>query len=530
MKKHTYALSGVRLLLLVFFGVTVFLPLITMLSKIQWDQVSALVQKENFQQVFKNSLLVSTVSTLISVTIAYLLAYGIHRTHIPCKKALTTLLTLPMLIPSISHGIGLINLFGSNGLLTKALNLSFDIYGFWGIVLGSVLYSFPVAFLMLADAMNYADGSLYEACKVLGVPKRSTFLCVTAQYMKRPLISALFAVFVMVFTDYGVPLSVGGRYTTLPVYLYQEVIGLMDYSKGAFIGLILLVPAIIAFLLDLKKKDEHGLGFVARPVLVEKNRLRDLFFGLFSLAVVLCVLVVLSSFAIMSVLTKYPYNLELTTAHIETVLQKGLLEYLGNSLVIALCTAVIGTVVAYGVAYLSARTPNTWSNKLLHLVSISSIAIPGIVLGLGYATCFSSTFLAGTIALLALVNTIHFFSSPYLMALNAMKKLNENFEDVGKTLQIGRLRMLRDVFLPNTLDTVAEMFGYFFVNAMITISAVAFLYRTSTMPLSMLISQMESSMLFEAAAFISLVILAANLVVKGLIGVVKWLYRRTVIG
>ena len=526
MKQKNFAISGVRLLLLVFFGVTVFLPLLSMLSQIQWGQIPALVQKENFQQVFLHSLAVSTLATLISVALAYLLAYAIHRTRIPCKKALTVLLTLPMLIPSISHGIGLINLFGSNGLLTRALNLSFDIYGFWGIVLGSVLYSFPVAFLMLSDAMNYADGSLYEAAKVLGIPKGSIFFCVTVQYMKRPLVSALFAVFVMVFTDYGVPLSVGGRYTTLPVYLYQEVIGLMDYSRGAFIGLILLIPAIIAFLLDLKKKDEHGLGFVARPVVVEKNRLRDVCFGLFTLAVVLCVLVVLSSFGIMSVLTKYPYDLSLTTAHIETVLQKGLLEYLGNSLVIALSTAVIGTVVAYGSAYLTARTPGSWSNKLLHLVSISSIAIPGIVLGLGYAICFSPTFLAGTITLLALVNVIHFFSSPYLMALNAMKKLNENLEDVGKTLQVGRLRLLRDVFLPNTVDTVAEMFSYFFVNAMITISAVAFLYRTATMPLSMLISQMESSMLFEAAAFISLVILGANLLVKGAVGLVKWGYRR----
>ena len=77
--------------------------------------------------------------------------------------------------------------------------------------------------------------------------------------MKKPLISVVFAVFTLIFTDYGVPLVVGSKILTIPVYMYREVIGLLDFSKGGIIGIILLIPAIIAFVLDLKS-DENDIN------------------------------------------------------------------------------------------------------------------------------------------------------------------------------------------------------------------------------------------------------------------------------
>lgn len=519
-KSRTLSLS-VKLVLTAFFMVTVFLPIISMFSKINWATIGSIVNTATFGQTVFNSLSVTICATIISVITAYLLAFAINHSRIPCKGALSILITLPMLIPSISHGLGLINLFGENGLLTNLLGISSNLYGFNGILIGSVMYSFPVAFLMLSDAMKYADETIYEAARVLGIPKGSRFFSVTLPYMKRPLISATFAVFTMVFTDYGVPLSIGGRFVTLPVYLYTEVIGLQDFSRGAFIGLLLLIPAIITFLIDLRKKDNEGMGFASKSIRIERNRLRDILLGLFCVLVIGFVLLVLVSFAIMTFIGKYPYDMSFTLRHIQEVMDKGLGEFFSNSLLISILVALIGTAVGYITAYVTARTESRVVSRILHLTSISSLAIPGIVLGLGYVICFSGSFLYGTIFILVLVNIIHFFSSPYMMAHNAMKKLNPNFEDVGKTLCVGRLRLLRDVFIPNTLDTIAEMFGYFFVNSMITISAVAFLYNTRTMPLAILINQLEGDMMFEAAAFVSMIILLSNILAKIVIAGVK---------
>lgn len=524
-KRQMFSRS-VKLLLAAFFGVAVILPIVSMVSRIQWDTVGPMISTPQFGETVLNSLTVSVAATILSVLIAYLLALAINRSRIPCKTLLNVLITLPMLIPSISHGLGLINLFGANGLLTRLLGLSGEIYGFQGVLFGSVMYSFPVAFLMLSDAMKYADNSVYEAAKVLGIPARSRFTSITLHYMRRPLISAAFAVFTMVFTDYGVPLSIGGRFTTLPVYLYTNVIGLLDFSTGAMIGLILLIPAVITFLIDLRKRDNESLDSVTKSIRVEKNLPRDISLGAFCIVIVGAVLLILGSFVVMTFMAKYPYNTAFTFNHIEKMASRGMWDYFGNSLLISVLVALFGTFVAYITAYCTARTANVLVTRLLHLTSIATIAIPGIVLGLGYVICFRDTFIYGTILILVLVNIIHFFSSPYMMAHNAMKKMNANFEDVGKTLSIGRLRMLRDVFVPNTMDTIAEMFGYFFVNSMITISAVAFLYNTRTMPLSIMINQLQGDMMLEAAAFVSLVILLSNIAAKVLIGLVKHFCKR----
>jgi iron(III) transport system permease protein len=85
---------------------------------------------------------------------------------------------------------------------------------------------------------------------------------------------------------------------------------------------------------------------------------------------------------------------------------------------------------------------------------------------------------------------------------------------------IGRMRMIRDVFVPAGLGTVAEMFSYMFVNSMMTISAVSFLSTLSTRPISLMINQFESQMQYESAAVVSLVILGVNMLLKAVMGLV----------
>ena len=112
--------------------------------------------------------------------------------------------------------------------------------------------------------LKYEDASPYEAADVLGVPKRSQFLPHHVPYLRKPLISAVFATFTLVVTDYGVPLMVGGKTTTLPVLMYQEVIGLLNYDTGVAIGFVLLIPAIVAFLIDVLNADKGKSSFVSK--------------------------------------------------------------------------------------------------------------------------------------------------------------------------------------------------------------------------------------------------------------------------
>ena len=136
---------------------------------------------------------------------------------------------------------------------------------------------------------------------------------------------------------------------------------------------------------------------------------------------------------------------------------------------------------------------------------------------------FNGSFLYGTLGILVLVNLVHFFASPYLMAYNALGKANENLEAVGSSMGIGRISILKDVLVPQTV----EMFSYFFVNCMVTISAVAFLATTLDMPLALLITDLDAQRLTECAAFVSLTILIANIIMKvSAVGVKRLVSRR----
>ena len=150
----------------------------------------------------------------------------------------------------------------------------------------------------------------------------------------------------------------------------------------------------------------------------------------------------------------------------------------------------------------------------MHILAISSLAIPGIVLGLSYIVSFKNTFLYNTYLILIIVNIVHFFASPYLMAYNALLKVNNNYEVVASTLNISKYKIIMDVIIPCTKSTIIEMFSYFFVNSMITISAVTFLYTASTMPISLLINNYEGNMMLGEAAIVSIIILFINLLVK----------------
>ena len=514
--------KSLKYLLLMYLLITVVLPIGRLFSTIRGEDAAAVFSSVQFWPMLKNSLATTLTATVVSLVLSFGLAWMLNRSRIRFKSVFVVLFTLPMLIPSISHGQGLVLLFGDNGIITNLLNWNIGLYGFKGIVMGSVLYSFPVSFLMFHDSFQYEDFVIYEAAGVLGLSKWKQFVTITLPSMRRTIVSAVLAVFTMVFTDYGVPLMTGGTVMTLPVYMYREVIGMMNFSGGAVVGVILLLPAVAAFLMDLKNSGASASSStVTKPYQIEENRGRDVFvyvvFGLVLLALCLPIL----AFVLLSFVKQYPIDMSFSLDTVRRLLSGGMGMYFVNSMAVALLTALIGTCLSYFAAFATSRSSKTVSNQVLHFISMLSLAIPGIVLGLSFVLTFRRVPFYTTIFILVLVNIVHFFSSPYLLAYNSLSKFNPNLEDVADSLGISRLRLLWNVYVPCTRATSVEMYSYYFVNAMITISAVSFLVNFRTMPLSLLIPQLESQSFLEGTALVSLMILLLNLTEKGIAFFVK---------
>ena len=167
--------------------------------------------------------------------------------------------------------------------------------------------------------------------------------------------------------------------------------------------------------------------------------------------------------------------------------------------------------LCYGSRFISYSRTFSKLGRLVHFIALVTLTVPGMVLGLSYVLAFNSTFIYGTLAILVLVNIMHFFATPYLMMCNSFGKLNEHLEAVGDTLGISRWRLFIDVLLPQTRATQVEMFVYFFVNSMVTISAVSFLATVANKPLSLMINQFEAQMMIECSAFVSVLILVVKI-------------------
>lgn len=505
------------------------LPLMTLAFHVSTADWQYILKDNVFWEAIKNSLIYTTASAVITTVLALAAAYLLNSASLRKKNLYVIALTLGMLVPTISVGLGLRILFGTNGFIDLLTGVEIEIRGFPGLIMGSVMTSFPATFLILYDALHYEDKGPYDAASIMGIPRSSTFFKLTIPYLRIALISAFFACFTLIFSDYGMPMEIAGKVKTLPMYLYDQFMGSFQYGRGSIAGFVLLVPSIISFVFDLIFKDQSSEK-QDRLIKAEKSFSRTASVVL----VVLCIVLFTPQLAFISLsfTQSFPNDLSFTFDHIANIFSNthgvGLTAYILNSLELAFLTALLGTGFAYLLGYLSVRQTGRMG-KAIDLLALSTIAIPGLVLGIGFIFMFKGTngTFYGTILILIVVNIFHFIGSPYLLAKNCLNKINSEYEVIGETLGISKGRIITNVIIPSSATTLVEMFSYFFLNSMITISAVAFLCTYDNQPLSILITTFEKNSNYEMQSVISLIILFLNAAARGLFtGIIALMNRR----
>ena len=524
------------------FILVIIVPFFSIFSRITIPIIFTTISSNQFRSAFGNSIVSSLLSGSIALLVGMLAAFCVERVEIKFAKIFKVLFVLPMLVPSISHAFGLIVLLGKNGIFTKGLE--WNIYGFQGIVIGSVVYAFPISFLILSHILSLEDGLSHESARVLGISSWRRFIGLTLPYLRGSIFSTFCILVVLVGTDYGIPLMIGGHTVTLPVILYNKVAGLLDYGSGAVVGVFLLIPSVIAFIVSYNSTKKFVCkNFVTIPVEAEKGPVAKAIAYTVCSVLSCCILAMILGFVMIlfdreEASVRSFFDICFRILHTD-----GVSRYLNNSILYALLTASIGSALAFFCAYMTSRCDDlpagimSVSNKCFryecdeecnkeflnfsvynlcsmvsHLLCLIPMAFPGIVLGLAYVICFHKTSLYGTYAIIVLVNIVHFFSTPYMMAREALSRVNPYLEDIGSTLGVHRFFIVMDVIIPKVWRVIFNMFQYFFVNAMITISAVAFLAPPAPKPMALMLGQYEAQRLMQNAAFVSLAILAINIV------------------
>ena len=546
--KEALAARGGIVLLLVALVVFLTVPLAMILVRSVEGRGGEFVGIANFVQYVQspalaqstwNTLTFAIWTTAVTVPLAFLFAYAMQRSCIPFKGLWRNIALIPILAPSLLAAISFIYLFGNQGafkFMLEWVGLK-SIYGMPGMVMAMTFASFPHAAMILMAALALSDARLYEAADSMGTSEFRKFMTITLPGAKYGLISASMVVFTMAVSEFGVPKVIGGNTNVLAVDIYKQVIGQQNFSMGAVVGLVLLLPAVIAFVIDhiVQRRQQALLTARSVPYRAKPARGRDWALLLLVVLMSALMLLVVGMAAYGSVVKFWPYNMSLTLNHYTYGLEEAGLEHAyRNSLVMAAWCAVIGAAITFAGAYWLEKTKGADALRpLIRFQAMLPMAVPGMVLGIGYILFFNLpdnplNFLYGTMAILVLSTLVHFYSSSHLTAVTALKQIDSEFESVSASLKVPFYKTFWRVTVPVCLPSILDIGRYYFVNAMTTISAVVFLYSPKTTLASISILQLdEAGAIGSAAAMATLIVLTSAVVTGVMFAGERWLIRRT---
>lgn len=519
-------LHGLAMVALPLLGLCVFFlhPLLSALGRSVVDDRGALTL-DNYRRLLDDpglpraawhSVAIGLSTTLATVALGLCVAVALHRSRMPAKALVRGALLLPMLAPSLVLGLGLVCLLGRNGLVHRLTGWPTDIYGFWGLLLANLLYGLPQVVIIVSAALERTPARHYDAAASMGATPWRQFVDVTVPRIRFALWSAAFLVFTETLTDFGSAVVVGGNYRVLAMEIYSEVVGQRDFAMGATLGVILLVPAVLSVGLGRLARRRQDLGDASpgHALVPGRHPWRDGALGGIAGLAALAILTTLGTVVYVSVVRLWPYDRALTLANYLGGMPEGY-GPVATSLGMSLMAATLGIALVFTLSAGLRRLPS-WLARPLQVLAALPAAVPGMVLGLGYVLAFNhgvlSTWLYGSVAIVAMCSLYHYHTPAFLTMQTGMRRVPEALEDAVAVCGGDTRHVLRDAVLPFAAPAAIAAFFYLFMRSMVTLSGVIFLVTADLGLASVSVMRLdENGFLAPAAAYATCVVLAGGL-------------------
>ena len=466
-----------------------------------------------YLKTFGRTMVLGVVVAVISTFIGYIFAFTITRTNVPCKGFLKTIATLPILSPPFILSLSIIFLFGKQGLITHELLKieGNDVYGMGSLIVVQVISFFPIAYMTLSGILSSIDASVEDAACNMGANRWRTFWTVTFPLSLPGIISGCLLVFIQSLEDFSNPATIGGDFTTLSVEVYQIINGTYDMRKGSVLALLMLVPAMVAFLLNkywVNKKSfvtVTGKPTQARKMMDEPHIKWPLF--AFCMLVAAIIILFYGTVVFGSFVQTWGYNYSLTLDQYSRALQQGW-DSLQNSMILGLIAALLGGLLGMVIAYITAKR-NYYGKRFIEVSSVLMFAVPGTVLGIAYILAFNTGFLVltGTAAILVIVFVFRNMPVAIESGTTTLLQIDNSIEEASTILGAGSGYSFRRITLPMLRNAFFSGIVYSFVKAITAVSAVIFLvsprWNLVTSKIYTLFDQAKYS---QAAAFVTMMV------------------------
>ncbi len=460
-------------------------------------------------QGFRNSLVVAGLTAFFGMFIGYIFAYTINRTDIPFKGFFRTIAIMPIVFPPFIGALSIIMLFGFNGLITADIFgiRNFPVYGFWGLMIAQIVSFFPVAFITLDGVIGTITPTLEDAAFNLGANRWQAFAKVILPMSVPGIASTMLILFIESLADFGNPLILAGsRFPILSVQAYLQITGMNDIRGGAAIAIWLLIPSLIAFVVQkywvAKKK---YITVTGKPTIsVLKSVSKPMKWFLFALCVIFSIFILTIYLTIFwgAFTQSWGMNNTFTLKNFKYVFDVGLGSII-DTLTIALTSTPISALLGMIIAFLLVR--KTFPGKrLMEFSSVLSFAVPGTVIGIGYIFAFNTPpfLLTGTLAILVFNFVFRYMPVGIQSGVALLNQVDPAIEEAAYTLGADNRQVFSKITLPLIVPAFFSALVFAFVRAMTAISAAIFLVSAKWNLITVqILSQSDSGRLSEACAF-----------------------------
>lgn len=504
---------------IVFLAVCVIFPLVCVAFSVRLEDFSNVFSTASFLNTMKNTALECVCSSTLSVLVGYIFAYAVVKGEIPFAKVFAAVPIIHLVTPPFVGGLSFILLVGRQGFITKTLlGLDVSLYGFWGLLISQVLCFFPIAYMICSEILRGINPNFEQAARGMGASRFKIFRTITLPLSFSGILSALLFIAVSVLSDFGNPMIVAGRFKVLAVEIYTQLTGWMNAGTSSVLGLVLVAPSIVLFVLQnkLMKKNASKMATIggktqflpSKKSSIVTRILLTIFCSFVSLAVLLqFVAIICGAFQKL-----WGIKTDFTLDHIKAVLNYS--TELKNSVLFALLGALFSTFFACVGAFLVNRT-NIRLKKPIDIFSQISAAIPGSLFGLAFSLAASKLHFRNSSVLIVIAITVGFLPFSYRIMSSVFSQIKTTLDDGATMLGANKVRVLFTVLLPISTGGIFNAFLYDFVRGVGTMSAVIFLVSFNTPLSSIKILNLAEEGFWGKAAALALILTLLTFAVIG---------------
>ncbi len=478
-----------------------------------------------WRKALVNSLMLASGTTVCGLIVASILAWVRTQYKFPLARLIDLTAWALMIIPSFILAQGWVYFSAGNGVARAWLGLNWMsdfVFSYPGLVTVMTLCKWPMAYITIRTALEWEPIRLMHAARMNGANAFKVFKDVQLPLMLPALCSAAMLIFMDTVGDYGLSSTITAVYSfpTLPYTIYSAICtSPARFDMAGVLSLCLMLLIVIAMVIQYKALGSKRFDFldngtqqsVAKTISKAKTSLVTIISGIF---MIIAIGIPIGSSLIMSFssaisIEKFSFTLD----NYKNILlsDSTLLTGIGHSLGLAVIAAAVGLVIAFGCAYVLtySKTP---LKKAIDMTTLIAMAVPGVVLGVGYIFVWNQKWLVplglhlyGTPAILVLAVVAAAIPLINRILVAGMAKIPESLLIAAQMQGAGFVTKIKTILLPllhnSAVSAVLSAFGGSIFNLAIT----SILYPPNWETLPVWISDSYNDLQFGDAAAATIV-------------------------